>query len=119
MFINKQNHLRNKLDTIIPGLGSSGSGISKWFVCWVVGLLISIFRSRRRLIIKSSYQQYFGLGTTVRGLGGTEGEERRGGMYIPGREERAGDPAGMVNWNDAEVVRSGVEGVGYERTVES
>lgn len=24
MFINKQNHLRNKLDTIIPGLGSSG-----------------------------------------------------------------------------------------------
>ena len=28
-------------------------------------------------------------------------------------------PAGMVNWNDAEVVRSGVEGVGYERTVES
>ena len=94
MFINKQNHLRNKLDTIIPGLGSSGSGISKWFVCWVVGLLISIFRSRRRLIIKSSYQQSFGLGTTLRGLGGTEGEERRGGMYIPGREERAGDPRG-------------------------
>ena len=94
MFVNKQNHLRNILENTIPGLGSSGSGISKWFVCCVVGLLISIFRSRRRLIITASQHQYFGLGTTVRGLERTEGEERRGGMYIPGREERLGDPRG-------------------------